>query len=145
MVDDFIEKVVGTYNNREQAYCDPSRWAHIHVKFVINDDGLLYSKSWYNIKNENQPYKQSLYTLTQDGNFVVMSDKNITMRFCFDGNWWTATEPRCEIPSKNIYISTTMKFNGHQYRSRDAIYDLDTDKFVRGKKPEEGEFIFVKQ
>ena len=144
MVDDFIDKLVGTYNNRDQAYCDPSRWAHRHVKFVMNSEGLLYSKSWYNIKDQNQPYKQSLYTITQDGNFVLMSDKNITMKFHWDGQWWTSFQPRCEIPSKNIYISTSMKFNGYQYRSRDAIYALDTGKFVRGKRPEEGEFIFVK-
>jgi hypothetical protein len=151
MIEDFIERLIGFYDNQEQAFYDPSRWAHIGVKFEL-DGELIRSKSWLLVDGEDNPYRQSYHRVYPEGEQVRMENYNqktderaSDLLFVRDGDYWIADEARCEIPRKNIYVSTYVKFNGKEYYSRDAGYDLETGEYLWGKRDTDGEFIFKRR
>jgi hypothetical protein len=149
---DFKNKLLGIYHNRTQAFSYPQKWAYINVSFEEVCENEIRSDSWYFIKSRNEPYRSSLLKLKESGDQVIMTPINrITdtescdIIFSYMDNYWVGENLKCIIPKKEIYVSTSLKFDGVNYFSRDAGYDLKTNKFLWGKKSEEGYFHFIKQ
>lgn len=152
LLNDFKEKLIGTYHNRNQAYSHPQQWAHIYVEFKETVDQKIYSKSWYAVEDPNKPYRDTLLKLKEEGKTIIVTPLNIitNVESCdiiFEkyGEYWIGENEKCIIPDKETYVSTSLKFDGKNYFSRDAGYDLKTNKFLWGKDKHEGHFHFIKQ
>lgn len=152
LLEDFKYKFLGLYNNQKQAFNYPQQWANIFTEFVENSDGTINGKSWYVYEGSDKPYKKALFKLEEDGNKIIANIyqgnnlyKITDIEFNFDGNFWIGENRRYELPNKGIYMSTTMKFDGTNYYSRDAAYKSDTNTFLWGKQESEGMFHFIKQ
>ena len=147
-MNDFKQKLIGTYHNQQQAYNNPVLWAHIYVSFEEQDDGI-FSKSWYAIEHPDNPYRRSLLKLREENNQIIVTSINLvtnteSCEISFEriGEHWVGYNQKCIIPDRNQYISTSVRFDGTNYFSRDAGYDLGTNQFLWGK--EDGEFHFIK-
>jgi len=148
MMNHFRQLLLGTYHNQQQAYNNPVLWAHIYVSFEERGDDI-HSKSWYAIESPENPYRQSLLRLKEENNRIIVSSMNLMTNtescdipFRYLGHHWVGNNPRCIIPDRNQYISMSIRFDGVNYFSRDAGYDLETNQFLWGK--EEGEFHFIR-
>jgi hypothetical protein len=146
----FTDDLLGLYHNRFQAYSNPSDWAFICVKFYIEDD-VLKSKSWHNVDGEQSAYRIFSHTLSVSNESVIMTNytkveqhQTCNLIFNKDGEWWKSSSD-CMMQEKNMYIRTYITFNGKEYHSRDAGYDMITHQFLWGKQPSDGEFIFIKE
>jgi hypothetical protein len=151
LLEDFKNKLLGLYHNRNQAYTNPQMWAHIFTKIEENDRGEIISKSWYAIEDENNPYKKVSLELKETQNKIIVTPYNIDngyktcdIEFSYDGQFWIGENEKCEIIDRGIYISTSIKFDGINYFSRDAGYDLSNRNFLWGKQKHEGMFHFIK-
>ena len=151
MIEDFKTKLIGNYSNQQQAFNNPPLWAHIHIRFEELPDGMLYSKSWYDIEGENNPYRATTLELSVSGENIIMTPyNNLTntkaceIVFEYVNNSWIGINDKCIIPKRNAYVSTFLKFDGINYYSRDAGYDLDSNEFLWGKTKLDGEFHFIK-
>ena len=152
LIQKFKSDLIGTYNNQAQAFSDPSSWANICVRFTDDSSYSINSKSWYVVDGEDSPYKNSILKLSTMNDCVIMSTSidNDNIKFAdiifeYKDNFWLGENLKCIIPNKNFYTSTSVKFDGINYYSRDAGYNLDTDKKIWGKSPEEGMFHFIKR
>jgi hypothetical protein len=137
LLTDFKEKLIGLYHNRNQAYSHPQQWAHIYVEFKEIDNGDIHSKSWYAVEKPSNPYRETVLKIKESGKVIIVFEKY--------GHYWIGENLRCVIPRKNIYVSTSLKFDGKNYFSRDAGYDLESNKFLWGKDVKDGHFHFIKQ
>lgn len=151
-IEDFKTKLLGLYNNQRQAFNHPQHWANIFVDFVENSDGDIESKSWYVYEGSDKPYKKVLFKLKEVDDKVIVDVyqgnnlyKVSTVEFTFNDSFWFGENKRYELPNKGIYMSTTVKFDGTNYYSRDAGYRSDTNTFLWGKQEHEGMFHFIKQ
>jgi hypothetical protein len=151
ILSDFLDDLLGTYHNQRQAFSYPTLWSFIWVKFELFGD-TLKSKSWLNIDGEHKPYRVSSHKISSNNGKITMknydgfeTEKTCDIIFEREDGYWVGENTKCIISSKNIYISTFVKFNGNEYHSRDAGYDLATSNFLWGKTKEDGEFIFIKQ
>ena len=152
LLEDFKTKLLGLYNNQRQAFNYPQQWANIFTEFVENFDGNICSKSWYVYEGSDKPYKQVLLKLKEGDNKIlaeVYQGSNLykvsDIEFVYNDEFWFGENKRYELPNKGIYMSTTVKFDGVNYYSRDAGYRSDTNTFLWGKKESEGMFHFIKQ
>ena len=151
LLTEFKEKLIGLYHNRNQAYSHPQQWAHIYVEFKEIDNGDIYSKSWYAVEGSDKPYRETVLKLREyDKNIIVTPINRQTNTESCDivfekyGEYWIGENLKCVIPTKNIYVSTSLKFDGKNYFSRDSGHDLKTDRFLWGKDKHEGHFHFIK-
>jgi hypothetical protein len=151
ILSDFTDDLLGTYHNQRQSFNYPTLWSFIWVRFELINN-LLKSKSWLNIDGEQKPYRVSSHKILSDNGKIIMKnydgfEKERTCDIIFErkDGYWVGENIKCIIPSKNMYISTFVKFNGKEYHSRDAGYDLTTSNFLWGKTEHDGEFIFIKQ
>ena len=151
MIEDFKTKLIGDYSNQQQAFNNPPLWAHIHIRFEELPDGMLYSKSWYDIEGENNPYRATTLELSVSRENVIMTPYNnlTNMKDCeivfeYVNNSWIGLNDKCIIPKRNAYVSTFMKFDGINYYSRDAGYDIDSNEFLWGETKQYGEYHFIK-
>ena len=78
MIEDFKTKLIGDYSNQQQAFNNPPvfAWARIHIRFEELPDGMLYSKSWYDIEGETNPYRATTLELSVSGENIIMTPYN---------------------------------------------------------------------
>jgi hypothetical protein len=152
LLNDFKEKIIGLYHNRTQAYSHPQQWAHIYVEFIEIEHENIYSKSWYAVESSENPYRETILKIKESGKNIIVTpiNKVTNIESCditFEkyGEYWIGENLKCIIPEKNMYVSTSLKFDGKNYFSRDAGYDLKTDRFLWGKDHHEGYFHFIKE
>lgn len=141
---DFKQKLLGLYHNRNQALSHPQQWAHIYVHFEENSDGNIHSKSWYATESPQKPYRQSVLILKEIDDKIIANTEDSNLEFTFSDGCWVA-ESKSIIESKNMYVLTSIKFDGQNYFSRDGGYHLKNDRFLWGKEIHEGYFHFIKQ
>jgi CpeT protein len=75
MVDEFKSFLVGSFNNRKQAFSFPSQYSQISLKHVLLDNGMIYGEQWYSVRNQ-PPYRQFvLNPFIKDDKIIVKSYK----------------------------------------------------------------------
>jgi CpeT protein len=80
MIEEFKALLVGKFENKIQAFKDPSKFAHIRITHVDIGDGLYYGEQAYNY-NLKSPYRQFILEPIQEENQIrilnyEVGDKN---------------------------------------------------------------------
>jgi len=140
---DFKKKLLGLYHNRIQALSHPQQWAHIYVQFEETPEGDIFSKSWYATESPKNPYRKSVLELKEFDNKIIATIDGFDVEFIFSNGYWIA-ESKHTIPSKNMYVLTSIKFDGENYYSKDGGYHIKNGRFLWGKDLYEGHFHFMK-
>ncbi len=148
LLEEFKSKLIGSYDNKQQAFSNPPMWSYINIRFDELSDELIHFKSWYNMNSESDPYRNTKMKLSVSGENVILHSNNslesYEITFEYKNNSWVGMNEKCIILERNVYVSTFMMFDGINYYSRDAGYDLDSNKYIWGKTEQDGEFHFVK-
>lgn len=69
MIDRFRLLLSGTFDNKNQAYSNPTMYAHIRVTHKDIGDGLFYGEQAYTYEL-NKPYRQFVLEPVQDGSLI---------------------------------------------------------------------------
>lgn len=129
MIEDFIFKLKGKYNNLKQAQESPRDHSHVHILWKHLGDCKMTIKQWYDIDGENKPYRTRCHKIltndTQDAIIVENWGTDWThtpkfdMKFTLIDTFYKG-ELICPDP---IIRETTLKsfveFDGYTYRSMD--------------------------
>lgn len=75
MVEEFKEFLLGSWNNRRQAFSHPSQYSQISLSHKLLKNGLIYGEQRYTVRKQ-PPYRQFVLEVKQvDDKIVVTSYK----------------------------------------------------------------------
>lgn len=122
---DFFNKFLGTFDNRHQAYSNPTGFAFIHISNTMLEDGTIHQKAWYHYEDESRPYRQTILTVD------YTSDKEVRLRnqsagcvlkFIKEGKQWLGKfDGKCE--REGATIDTYIRLTGPEYQCYDVAYN----------------------
>jgi len=87
-VDEFLQLLEGTFSNKSQAQCHPTRYAHIWVMYKKVSGNRFYAEQAYNYLR-NRPYLQYVIDVVEDnGTFRTKNHEIIKTpeRYCNGAN-----------------------------------------------------------
>jgi hypothetical protein len=64
MVEEFKQWLLGSFNNRKQAFSFPSQYSQISLKHVLLDNGMIYGEQKYTVRKQ-PPYRQFVLDINQ--------------------------------------------------------------------------------
>jgi len=72
MVEEFKEYLVGSFNNRIQAFSFPSQYSQISLKHILLDNGMIYGEQWYTVRKQ-PPYRQFVLSPIQSEDKIIVT------------------------------------------------------------------------
>jgi CpeT protein len=76
MIEEFKEFLLGSFNNRKQAFSFPSQYSQISLKHVLLNNGMIYGEQWYTVRKQ-PPYRQFVLEITEVNDTVVVTSYKI--------------------------------------------------------------------
>lgn len=172
MIDKFKEFLLGSFNNRRQAFSFPSQYSQISLKHVLLENGMIYGEQWYTVRKQ-PPYRQFVLEVNQIEDKVIVTSYKIK-----DGNRFLSfndlenlkeedleKNERCdcifiekdntfygriigcdcivEKNGKTSFLFTLSELSENKYRVIDRGYCPETKEMIWGS--EHGMFEFDKQ
>ena len=147
----FDELIIGHYENKKQAYSNPTKWPWVNILYTKVKPNVLELKQWYNYAGEDEPYRHYHITFEYDAPDTVFTTAHnllIDKKGCemqwgfFEGTWYGEIKGECIV--RDTKVVSAVEFDGTNYRSIDTGYNIETGKFSWGKEPSEGFFTFTK-
>lgn len=114
MIQDFVSKLKGKYNNWKQASSSPRDYMHVHILWDQIGENELTIRQWYDYEGKDNPYRTRWHK-------VVPNKTNDTI---IVENWddnWTQHNKQYDM----IFSNENGKYKGHIIRD-DAIVRGDT-------------------
>jgi CpeT protein len=172
MIDEFKEFLLGSFNNRRQAFSFPSQYSQISLKHVLLPNGMIYGEQWYSVRKQ-PPYRQfvlearevdekivvSSYKVKDGGKFLYFKDvenikeedleKNEGCDCIFikkDDTYYgriIGCDCIVEKNGKTSFLFTMSELRERTYRVIDRGYCPETKEMIWGS--EHGMFEFDKQ
>jgi hypothetical protein len=172
MVKQFKSFLVGSFNNRRQAFSFPSQYSQISLKHVLLDNGMIYGEQWYSVRNQ-PPYRQFVLDISSKSKKIIvksykvkdkdkflrfnnldqLSDDDLTENIGCDNIFVKRNEVYygiiigCDcIVEKNgrtSFLYTASELSFNKYKVIDRGYDPETKEMVWGS--EHGMFEFDKE
>lgn len=173
MIDEFKSFLLGSFNNRRQAFSFPSQYSQISLKHVLLNNGMIYGEQWYSVRNE-PPYRQFVLDISvnEENKILVKSykvkDRDKFLRFnnledltsedlvenvgCDNifvkrGDVYYGIISGCDcIVEKNgrtSFLYTASELSENKYKVIDRGYDPETKEMIWGS--EHGMFEFNKE
>tara|TARA_B100001094_G_scaffold327296_1_gene385156 strand:+ start:19077 stop:19529 length:453 start_codon:yes stop_codon:yes gene_type:complete len=129
MIDDFIVKLKGKYNNWLQAASSPRDYSHVHIIWDQIGDNELTIKQWYDHEGESNPYRTRWHKILENQNSIIVENweenwkehhNQYDMMFTLNNNFYKGKLIH-ENPTvrENTILKSFVEFNGDKYRSRD--------------------------
>jgi CpeT protein len=173
MIEEFKEFLIGSFNNRTQAFSFPSQYSQISLKHVLLQNGMIYGEQWYTVRKQ-PPYRQFILEITQgENNLIIVSSYKIKdgEKFLYFKDLENITEDDLEKNEgcdcifvkidnsyygkivgcdciverngKKSFLFTVSELSQNKYRVIDRGYCPETKKMLWGS--EHGMFEFDKQ
>ena len=142
--------ILGHYENKKQAYSNPTKWPWVNILYTKIKPDVLELKQWYNYDGEEKPYRHYHITFRYEYEDTVftkahnlLTDKEgCEMQWgYFAGTWYGEIKGECIV--RDTKVVSAVEFDGTNYRSIDTGYNIETGKFSWGKEPSEGFFTFT--
>ena len=138
MIEDFISKLKGKYNNLKQAQESPRDHSHVHIIWKDLGDGKMTIKQWYDYEGESNPYRTRCHKVLQKDDYIIVENwgTNWTHSPAFDMKFTlvdTFYKGELIYPDPTIRETTLksfVEFDGYTYRSMDQGWK--DDKLVWG-------------
>ena len=172
MLDEFKSFLIGSFNNRRQAFSFPSQYSQISLKHVELENGMLYGEQWYTVRKQ-PPYRQFVLEVTQEGAIIIVKSYKIKNKenflyfknleeltedelilnegcnniFAKKGDTYYGRLPGCdcivEKNGKTSFLFTASEISEKKYKVIDRGYCPETKKMLWGS--EHGMFEFDKE
>jgi CpeT protein len=115
MVEEFKEFLVGSFNNRIQAFSFPSQYSQISLKHVLLENGMIYGEQWYTVRKQ-PPYRQFVLNITQSDDKIIVTSYKLKDKdkFLYFKNLNEINEEEIEenIGCNNIFIKNQDVYYG---------------------------------
>lgn len=173
MIEQFKQYLLGSWNNRTQAFSFPSQYSQISLRHVMLDFGMIYGEQWYTVRKQ-PPYRQFILDINQvNDNLIVVSsykvkdgkkflyfkdlekikkddlekNDNCECVFIKKNNVYYGKIVGCncivEKNGKKSFLFTASELSENKYKVIDRGYCPETKKMLWGS--EHGMFEFDKQ
>jgi len=172
MIEEFKEWLLGSFNNRKQAFSFPSQFSQISLRHELLNNGMIYGEQKYTVRRE-PPYRQFVLQIHQyedkiivtsykvkDGKrFLYFTDidkiteddleknENCDCLFIKENDTYYGRIMGCECMvernGKQSFLFTLSELKKNTYKVIDRGYDPETKKMVWGS--EHGMFLFNKE
>ena len=76
---EFLSCLLGTFDNKHQAFTNPTGFAHINISYKLIDNGIEH-KSWYQYQGSDKPYRVNFHRVKE-------VSSNQIMMMCYNSNW----------------------------------------------------------
>ena len=164
MIDEFRNRIIGTFENKRQAYRNPSRFAYVRIVHSDIDGNLIYGEQAYK-HSLNAPYRKFVLEPVIDDGRLVVKNYRITgdrpmptvkdsltysegcdILFNMVDDVFVGSSEGCDClvnrRGKVTYLSSKVKLGINYMQTLDRGYDPTTKKQVWGT--EYGPFEFMK-
>ena len=74
MIEEFISKLTGKYNNLKQAQSSPRDHAHVHIRWENLGDNKMTIKQWYEHEGEANPYRARCHKVLQKDDTIIVEN-----------------------------------------------------------------------
>lgn len=75
----FLSCLLGTFDNKYQAFTNPTGFAHINISYKLTENGIEH-KSWYQYQGADSPYRTNYHKVRE------ISPTQVIME-CYNSNW----------------------------------------------------------
>jgi len=130
MIEDFISKLKGKYNNWKQASENPRDHAYVHIIWKQIGSNEITIKQWYDYEGEQKPYRTRWHKiLTDETNDAIIVQnweanwakhhEEYDMRFRFIDNFYKGELIHKDPIVRDSILKSFVEFDGYTYRSMD--------------------------
>ena len=74
MIEEFISKLTGKYNNLRQAQSSPRDHSHVHIRWKNLGDSKMTIKQWYDHDGESNPYRTRCHQVLQKDDTIIVEN-----------------------------------------------------------------------
>jgi CpeT protein len=168
----FLDYLVGEFNNKRQAFSHPTRYAYIRILHRKISDDLIYGEQAYAFRDV-RPYRQFILRPVQEGetirvinydikdqlrfvkgeNLDLITDEDLILRtgcdtiFTFKDNVYYGSLDGCECfvdwQGKQTYLQNKVELGLNYYNVFDKGMCVETNTQIWGSQ--NGFFQFIKQ
>mgnify|MGYP001193529197 FL=1 len=134
MLDDFCTKLIGFYDNWNQASTNPAKWAHCKIRWERISDTELKSKQWYHYMGEENPYRKRWHRVKQENDAIIVENWSpdwgghepcCDMKFRYENDFWIGEVATDACIIRGGVVKSLVQFNGQIYKSRDQGWKKD--------------------
>lgn len=133
MIEEFISKLQGKYNNWKQAASSPRDHSHVHAVWENLKDNKMSIKQWYDYEGENNPYRFRYHkVIEQDGSIIVENwgtnwnyNPTFDMRFTSIDGFYKGVLMYGNPIIRETTLKSFVEFNGEIYKSMDQGWKDD--------------------
>ena len=79
MIEEFKSFLVGSFNNRRQAFSFPSQYSQISLNHVLLNNGMVYGEQWYTVRKQ-PPYRQFVLNVFENEEQIIITSYKIKDR-----------------------------------------------------------------
>lgn len=172
MIEEFKEYLLGSFNNRRQAFSFPSQYSQISLRHELLPNGMIYGEQKYTVRKQ-PPYRQFVLSLSQYENTIIVTSYKVKdgekflyftdidkitkdgleknegcdCIFTKDGDRYIGRIIGCDCivykNGKKSFLYTASILNKYNYKVIDRGYCPETKEMIWGS--EHGMFDFDKQ
>jgi len=139
MIEDFISKLRGKYNNLKQAQESPRDHSYVHIIWTdLQADGRMTIKQWYDMDGESNPYRSRCHKILQKDDYIVVENWGtdwthspaFDMKFTLVDSFYKGELIYPDPIIRETTLKSFVEFDGYTYRSMDQGWK--DDKLVWG-------------
>ncbi len=128
MIEEFVSKLSGKYNNLKQAQSSPRDHSHVHIEWTnLRDEGRMTIKQWYDYEGESNPYRARCHKVLAKDNSIVVENwgtdwthsPTFDMRFTLIDTFYKGELIHPDPIIRETSLKSFVEFDGYTYRSMD--------------------------
>ena len=127
MIEEFISKLTGKYNNLKQAQSSPRDHSHVHIRWENLGDNKMTIKQWYEHDGESNPYRARCHKVLQKDDYIVVENWGtdwtrspaFDMGFAIIDTYYKGGLIYPDPIIRGTSLKSFVEFDGYTYRSMD--------------------------
>jgi len=133
MIDDFIFKLKGKYNNLKQAQDSPRDHSYVHILWKQIGEKELTIKQWYDYEGEQKPYRARCHKVLQKDDVIIVENWGtdwthspaFDMKFTLIDTFYKGGLIYPDPIIRETILKSFVEFDGYTYRSMDQGWKND--------------------
>lgn len=133
MIEDFILKLKGKYNNLKQVQESPRDHSYVHITWKDLGDGKMTIKQWYDMDGESNPYRFRCHKILQKDDYIIVENWGtdwthspaFDMKFTFIDTFYKGELIYPNPIIRETTLKSFVEFDGYTYRSMDQGWKDD--------------------
>ena len=133
MIEEFIRKLKGKYNNLSQAQSSPRDHAYVHILWTNLGSNMMAISQWYDHDGESNPYRTRCHKILEKNNSIIVENwgtnwlhnSEFDMEFSLIDNFYKGKLIHPDTIVRESTLKSFVEFDGYTYRSMDQGWKDD--------------------